>query len=137
MKHFVETFTNQELENTIQIGDRFFMLNRRLEETMKNNNLQPEYVGAYLGYTKNDKFVPSFILLSIIAKITERVTVINKKQEWLFTNNKDLNTKGKTGVKEGFVIVTNSWKEVLGLGEIKGNRLRNLADVGDFMRREH
>ena len=136
MKQFIQTFTSQEFEKVIQLGDRFFMLNNKLESVKSKNNIQPEYIGAYLGFMHNGKFVPSFLLLNILSKLTERTTIINKKQEWLFTNKKDLNTKGKTEIKEGAVIVLNSRKQVLGLGEIKGSRLKNLADVGDFMRRE-
>ena len=136
MKEFIQKFTSNEFGHIVQTGNRFFMLNHKLEEAMKKNSIQPEYMGAYLGYMQNSKFVPIFMLLDILSKQTKRTAVINKKQEWLFTNKKDLNTKGKTDVKEGLVIVLNSWKQVLGLGEIKGSRIKNILDIGDFMRRE-
>ncbi|MBW3012454.1 hypothetical protein KY311_04665 [Candidatus Woesearchaeota archaeon] len=136
MKEFIKNFTEEKIENVLEIDGKFFLLSPKLDELRKSTRKQPKYAGTYLGKRKGSTFMPSFILLNILSKLTFRKTTINKKQEWNFTNSKDLNTKGKTAVDEGLVIVVNQYGEVLGLGEVKGGRLKNVSDVGDFLRRE-
>lgn len=136
MKEFIKHFTDREIKNVAEINKKLFFISPGIDHVLHRIKKQPNYAGAYLGHIKGEKFVASFILLNMIAKSTDRITKINKKQEWNFTNKKDLNTKGATKIKEGQVIVVNQFNEVLGLGEIKGNTLKNILDVGDFLRRE-
>jgi ribosome biogenesis protein Nip4 len=68
--------------------------------------------------------------------LTDKKTIINKKQEWIFTNSKDLNTLGKTKVRSGLILVQNKFDENLGLGMVQKRGIKNLLDVGDYLRRE-
>jgi len=128
---------------------RFYLLERVLKEFVSRDFF---YAGIYLGKVKRGVFFPSFILLSTIAaeKDSNKVTV-DERSEWLFIVGRDLFKRGvlkATGSKKrgAYTLIVNRHGESLGFGRIlhgldesgKENQVavRNISDVGDFLRRE-
>ena len=127
---------------------RFYILSRELEEVIPDDFF---YAGTYLGKSKQGVFFPSFNLLAMIAKKKEanKVTV-DEKSEWLFIVGRDLFKRGilkATGSKKkgAYTLVVNHHEECLGFGRILSSldedgknqvAVRNISDVGDFLRRE-
>lgn len=127
--------------------NRYFLLNDRLLESVTADFF---YAGTYLGKIKDGRLFPSFNLLKIIAgqKRANKVFV-DKKSEWLFVCGRDIFKRGIMKVvgsksKGSYVLVLNRHGECLGFGKIikdldmieKGVAVRNILDVGDFLRRE-
>jgi ribosome biogenesis protein Nip4 len=107
------------------------------------------YAGSYLGITKGKKFFPSFILLRMVAENKANKVVVGSKAAWLFICGRDIFKQGIVKVegskqKSAHTLVLNQHGECLGfgrilrdLGEEKGEVvLRNISDIGDFLRRE-
>ncbi len=106
-------------------------------------------VGLYLGKIKNGIFFPSFNLLNMLVNVAANKVVLDKKAAWLFVCGRDV---FKTGVlrvsgsrrKGSFTLVLNDFGECLGFGKIVSSLgdkdatvvIRNILDVGDFLRRE-
>ena len=125
---------------------RYFLLNENLKALALNNFF---HAGAYLGKIKHGKFVPSFNLLNMIAQKNVNSIVVDKKTEWLFVCGRDVFKQGIMTVagsqkKGDYSLVLNSFGECLGFGRIVYNlyggrgklALKNLLDIGDFLRRE-
>jgi ribosome biogenesis protein Nip4 len=127
---------------------RFYLLSKTLKETISKDFF---YAGTYLGKTRQEVFFPSFNLLAAIAKEKEanRVTV-DERSEWLFIVGRDLFRRGilkATGSKKrgAYTLVVNQHDECLGFGRMLINldengkkqvAVRNISDIGDFLRRE-
>ena len=152
----IEDFA-EELGSKISFGDnniinkngRVFLVNKKLYEYTKKNLL---YAGLYLGNIKKGKICPSFILLSILKKNKANKVIIDNKAAWLFICGRDIFSKrilriegsSKKGSK---TLILNNFGDCLGFGEIlfdlekksKHNKviIKNLLDIGDFLRREN
>jgi ribosome biogenesis protein Nip4 len=87
----------------------------------------------------------------MIAKKKEaNMVTVDEKSEWLFIVGRDLFKRGileATGSKKrgAYTLVVNQHKECLGFGRIlrsldesgkKQVAVRNISDIGDFLRRE-
>ncbi|MCW4047526.1 MAG: hypothetical protein NWE99_08210 [Candidatus Bathyarchaeota archaeon] len=133
---------------TVKKGNRYFLLNQNLRKVIRKNFY---YAGTYLGKVKNGKFFPSFALLAILAEKKANKVVVDRKTAWLFICGRDIFQKGITAVhgsrrKGAHALVLNEFGECLGFGRIirtlnvegKGNDVvvKNISDVGDFLRRE-
>jgi ribosome biogenesis protein Nip4 len=109
------------------------------------------YAGLFLGKAKKGKFFPSFNLLSMLAKENANKVIIDKKAAWLYICGRDVLGKSilrfhGSGKKNTDVLVLNEFGECLGFGRIVGRlsgeienneiAVRNISDVGDFLRRE-
>jgi ribosome biogenesis protein Nip4 len=148
---FINQFgTSLELdENSItEKQGRFYLLSKALKDTVTKDFF---YAGIYLGKSKQGVFFPSFNLLAMIAERKEanKVTV-GEKSEWLFIVGRDLFKRGilkATGSKKraAYTLVVNEHGECLGFGRIlrdldeNGKKqvvVRNISDIGDFLRRE-
>jgi ribosome biogenesis protein Nip4 len=127
---------------------RYFLLNESLLKVARQNFY---YAGIYLGKVKNGKFFPSFNLLTMIAKGEANKVIVNKKAAWLFICGRDVFRTGILAVhgsrKKGDpVLVLNEFDECLGFGRLVCNlmeaakkseiAIKNVSDVGDFLRRE-
>ena len=127
--------------------NRLFLLNKNLEKLIQKEFY---YAGAYLGKAKNGKFFPSFSLLTMIANArnANKVTV-DKKTAWLFICGRDVFHRGITETKGSrkkgsYTLVLNERGECLGFGKIvrdlaeetAGVAVKNISDIGDFLRRE-
>lgn len=125
---------------------RYFLLDENVKRLMAKDFY---YAGEYLGEAKDREFFPSFNLLNMIAEKKGNSINVEKKAEWLFICGRDVFGEGITKVtgstkKGGYVLVLNSCEECLGFGKIlrsleakrKGVAVKNILDVGDFLRRE-
>jgi len=136
MMDFIKTFTNKNIGKIMKYKNRYYLVSEQVEICLKNIKLPATGIGLFLGSIKHNRFVPSLALLYLLSKISDRKTIVNKKQEWFFTNGKDLIVKGKTNVKEDLVLVQNKFDENIGLGMIQKRSIKNIIDVGDYLRRE-
>ncbi len=133
---------------TVEKNGRFYLLNSTLKPLANKDFF---YAGIYLGKAKEGKFFPSFNLLSMLAKKDANRIVLDRKAAWLFICGRDVLAKSIVRVigsarKQSNVLVLNEFGECLGFGRIVGNlnergksdeiAVRNVADVGDFLRRE-
>ncbi len=127
---------------------RYFLLSEALQKVARKDFY---YVGTYLGKVKNGKFFPSFNLLAMLARGEANKIVVEKKAAWLFICGRDVFRKGVMAVrgsrkKGDHTLVLNEFGECLGFGKIIGSLdeaakrselvVRNVSDIGDFLRRE-
>jgi ribosome biogenesis protein Nip4 len=127
---------------------RFYLLSKALKEAIFEDFF---YAGTYLGKIRQGVFFPSFNLLTMMAKRKEANNVtVDEKSEWLFIVGRDLFKRGilkATGSKKrgAYTLVVNRHGENLGFGRIlhsldengkKQVAVRNISDIGDFLRRE-
>jgi len=132
----------------VQQSGRYFLLNDAIKPLVRDEFF---FAGAFLGKVKEGKFVPSFILLSMLAREGANRIIIDRKAGWLFICGRDIFKKGilKTYVsvkRNCSVLVLNEYGECLGFGKIKASlddhggknevAIQNVSDVGDFLRRE-
>jgi len=133
---------------TVEKGGRYFLLNEALLKVAPKDFY---YAGTYLGKVKNGKFFPSFSLLAMLARGEANKIVVEKKAAWLFICGRDVFRKGIRAVrgsrkKGAHALVLNEFGECLGFGKIMGSLdekaqktevvVRNISDIGDFLRRE-
>ena len=132
----------------IEKGGRFYLIDNKLKPAILFNFY---YVGLYLGKIKKGKFFPSFNLLSMMAKENGNKVLIDKKSAWLFICGRDVLRKSIIELhgfakKNSYVLILNEFSECLGFGRIVGKLsgecrsddvvIKNVSDVGDFLRRE-
>jgi ribosome biogenesis protein Nip4 len=143
----VQLALNPEL--IFEKNGRFFLINDFLKPLANRDFF---YAGTYLGKAKAGKFFPSFILLSLLAKEGQaNRIVIDRKSAWLFICGRDVLRKSIVRIhgqakKGGNTLVLNEFGECLGFGRILGKvtgltlgneiAIRNVSDIGDFLRRE-
>ena len=129
--------------------------NGRLYEV--NPNLRPFvrqsffHAGVYLGKAKEGKFFPSFNLLALLEREDANKVVVDAKAAWLYICGRDILTKSIVRTcgscrKNTNALVLNELGECLGFGRIVENltdkaaveqiAVRNVLDLGDFLRRE-
>lgn len=127
---------------------RYFLLNENLKSHLHEDYY---YIGIYLGKTKEGRFFPSFNLLAMMARGRARKIVVDRKTEWLFICGRDIFKRGilrtTDSMRKGdYTLVVNQHGECLGFGRLLCNVdeevdrqkviVRNISDVGDFLRRE-
>ncbi len=127
---------------------RYFLVSERLKQFSRKDFF---YAGAYLGKFKNRVFFPSFILLTMIADGKADKVVVDDKSAWLFIVGRDVFKRGivnatGAGRKGDYTLILNQRNECLGFGRVLRNLdektgrnvvvVKNVADVGDFLRRE-
>jgi ribosome biogenesis protein Nip4 len=127
---------------------RYFLLNKRLQSLARKGFY---FAGTFLGKVKKGKFFPSFSFLSMIAEGETNKVVVDKKAAWLFICGRDVFVTGITAIhgsrrKGDYTLVLNEFGECLGFGRIVSNLVsegeknevgvRNISDIGDFLRRE-
>lgn len=131
----------------VKKGNGYFLLNDELRRLLKKDFF---YAGLYLGKAKNESFFPSFNLLAMIARADSNKMAVDSKTEWLFICGRDIFKRGiisisKSRKKGDYTLILNKRRECLGFGKIlhridQGERdtviVKNIADIGDFLRRE-
>ncbi len=142
----VDIAVNPDL--TVEKNGRFYLLSPQLKPLLREEFF---YAGIYLGKAKEGKFFPSFNLLAMLAKKDANRIVVDRRAAWLFICGRDILPKSIVKVlgsakKHSNVLVLNEFGECLGFGRITGNlsgqsgldevAVRNVSDVGDFLRRE-
>ncbi len=138
LKKFIKGFTKEKIINfdkVKRIGDKHFLVED--EALLKKN---PSYIGTYLGENQKKHFIPSFILLDLIAPHTKQKLTVDEKTAWLFVCKRDICPSiPESFENKSLIIVINAQNEVLGFGiiDLKGQfKIKNLLDRGDFLRRE-
>jgi ribosome biogenesis protein Nip4 len=134
-------------EFIVEKAQRYYLLNPRVKELTRKNNY---FAGLYLGKVKNGIFFPSFNLLKMLVDVAANKVILDSKASWLFICGRDVFRKGITRVqgtkrKGEFTLVLNEFGECLGFGQIAALLdnaegkvvVRNILDVGDFLRREN
>jgi len=127
-------------------GERYFLLNKELKSVVREDFF---YAGLYLGKTKKGKFFPSFNLLAMLAETKANTVVVTEKAAWLFICGRDIFGEGIRAVhgsrrKGDFTVILNVYGDCLGFGRIVTDlssthidvAVKNVSDVGDFLRRE-
>jgi ribosome biogenesis protein Nip4 len=137
-----------DVDLTVNKTGRYFLLNKALLSVTRKDFY---YAGMYLGKVKNGKFFPSFNLLTMLAEGKANKIVVEKKAAWLFICGRDVFRTGILTVygsrrKGDHALVLNEFGECLGFGRIvrslvgaaeKGEvAVKNISDIGDFLRRE-
>jgi ribosome biogenesis protein Nip4 len=130
----------------VEKGGRYFLLNKNLKAIASRNFF---CAGRYLGKVKDGKFFPSFNLLAILAEAEANKVVVYEKAAWLFICGRDIFGGGIVSVqgsrqRGAFTLVLNEFGECLGFGRLDrdlGSKdarvvVKNISDVGDFLRRE-
>jgi ribosome biogenesis protein Nip4 len=127
---------------------RFYLVNPTLKPLVRQDFFS---AGVYLGKAKEGKFFPSFNLLGMLAKKDANRIIVDKKAAWLFICGRDVLRKSIVRVqgpskKDTNTLVFNEFGECLGFGRIveklrdgaidNGIVVRNVLDIGDFLRRE-
>ena len=130
----------------VERAGRFYLLNDALKSVSRQDFF---YSGLLLGKMKKEKFFPSFNLLAMLAENKANKVVVDEKAAWLFICGRDIFGKGIRTVqgsrrKGDFTLVLNVFGECIGFGRILQDLnskdadvfIRNVSDVGDFLRRE-
>jgi len=127
-------------------GNRYYLLNEDMKGFIREDFL---YAGAYLGETRGGRFMPSFMLLAMIAETARNKTYVDGKTAWLFICGRDIFRRGITKMtgatgRNNCTLVMNKFDECLGFGcvlaDLNGKAgtvaVKNVVDIGDFLRRE-
>jgi len=131
----------------LEKNQRFYLLNPRLKKVGQSDFF---YAGLYLGKLgKNGGFFPSFNLLNMLVDVVANKVVVNRRAAWLFICGRDIFYSGIVKImgskrKGDAVLVLNEFGECLGFGTIMDLinasestvAVKNVLDVGDFLRRE-
>ncbi len=133
-------------ELIVEKGQRYYLLNPRLKRVLQGDFY---YAGLYLGKLgKNGVFFPSFNLLNMLVDVAANKIVVDQKAAWLFICGRDVFRTGIVKVmgskhKNDATLVLNEFGECLGFGTImslNGSEgkvaVKNVLDIGDFLRRE-
>ncbi len=133
-------------ELVVEKAQRYYFLNATLKKLARGDFYS---AGLYLGKVKNGVFFPSFNLLDMLVDLAANKVVLDRKTAWLFICGRDVFRTGILRVcgskrKGAATLVLNEFGECLGFGRITGSLdeaegrvvVRNILDVGDFLRRE-
>lgn len=133
-------------EFVVEKNNCYYLLNSRVKKIVQSDFF---YAGVYLGKVKDSFFFPSFNLLNMLVPTAVNKIFLERKAAWLFICGRDILSKGILNVhgakhKGTFTLVINEFGECLGIGEIIENLyvsknkvvVKNVLDVGDFLRRE-
>lgn len=127
-------------------GNKYYLLNEGMKSFIEEGFL---YAGTYLGEARGGGFMPSFPFLAMIAETARNKTYVDQKTEWLFICGRDIfrqgvaNMMGATG-RGNCTLIMNKFDECLGFGRIIADlnkkaetvAVKNILDIGDFLRRE-
>jgi ribosome biogenesis protein Nip4 len=127
---------------------RYYLVNPVLKPLVRQDFFS---AGVFLGKAKEGKFFPSFNLLGMLAKKEANRIIVDGKAAWLFICGRDVLRKSIVrvqgpGKKDTNTLVFNEFGECLGFGRIVEKlsgtvgdnevAVRNVLDIGDFLRRE-
>ena len=127
----------------LNLNDRRFSIDPDVAEHIHNRG-RLVYAGRLLGRTRKD-FIPGAGLLQELGKIQgPRKVWVDENVGWLFVCGRDifsqniLRSEGELNEGTSFLVMMGS--DCLGYGVVQKNDegiiLKNLFDIGDFLRRE-
>ena len=141
-----ETSISLDENSLMKKQNRLFLVDDSLKTLVSKDFF---HAGTYLGKTEDGEFLPSFSLLRMIAERKANKVVVDEKTEWLFICGRDIFRQGVIRVhgsrrKGDYTLVLNRHRECLGFGKIlfdlsgerEGVVIKNIFDIGDFLRRE-
>jgi len=131
----------------VRSRNRYYLMSKKLKQQVPKGFF---YAGEYLGAVKGASFFPSFLLLAMIAETKANRMVLDKRTAWLFICGRDIFRQGilkGNNLKKGdYTLIMNEYNECLGFGKImvslrgvpdaKEVAVKNILDLGDFLRRE-
>jgi ribosome biogenesis protein Nip4 len=133
-------------EFIVESAQRYYFINPALRKLARRDFY---YAGLYLGKVKKGVFFPSFNLLNMLVNVAANKMVVDRKVAWLFICGRDVFRTGILKVmgskrKGDATLVLNEFGECLGFGKIMDSidgsegkvAVKNILDVGDFLRRE-
>ena len=133
-------------EFIVEKTQRYYLLTPALRKVTKTDFF---YAGLYLGKVKNGVFFPSFNFLNMLVPVAANKVVLERKAAWLFICGRDVFREGIAKLigsqrRGDITLVMNEFCECLGFGTVTGYleqtqgkvAVRNVLDVGDFLRRE-
>ena len=146
LKKFLERVGSQfsfEEEDYIKLNNKRFLISLELEKNIFRKD-KLVYAGCFLGKDRND-FQPSSILLKKLESEEKLYRIhVNRDTAWLFVCGRDIfqdnivKCEGKFERDNYFLVMFNG--ECLGYGRVwvfQGKLiLKNIFDIGDFLRRE-
>jgi ribosome biogenesis protein Nip4 len=136
------------LPEIYQMGRRYFLVNPHLLKMHRATGQDAFSIGLFLGEERGNRFEPSVGFLELLKDTPRRVTIA-PETEWLFTCGRDVFEKNivqvePEGEDRGMFAVQNNRREILGIGEFiddrrggQGRILKNILDIGSFLRKEH
>ena len=140
----VDVDLNENL--VVKKEDQYFLVTEDLKKAMAKGFF---CIGCYLGKVKDGVFSPGFEFLRMLSQKNANCVVVDEKTEWLFSCGRDIFKRGIAGTKRSakrgdYVLVLNKNGETLGYGRVtcdfdevkKGVAVKNILDLGDFLRRE-
>ena len=147
---FVAQFNSKivlDKSRVVKSHNRYYLLSATLKQRIPDKFF---YAGVYLGAVKGASFFPSFPLLRMLASGKANKIVVDNKTAWLFICGRDIFKQGiinETRLKKGdYTLILNEHNECLGFGkviinirqeiELKKVAVKNILDLGDFLRRE-
>jgi len=149
LNDFIRLFdANLMLDETLvaEKGNRYYLLNEDMQGFIREDFL---YAGTYLGEKRDRRFMPSFMFLAMIAETARNKTYVDEKTGWLFICGRDIFRRGitkMTGAMErnNCTLVMTKFGECLGFGRVIADlngkaetvTVKNVVDIGDFLRRE-
>lgn len=127
-------------------SQRYYVLPPSLRKIVKSDFY---YAGLYLGKVKNGAFYPSFNLLNMLVSVRSNKVFLGGKAAWLFICGRDVFRESivkavGSQCKDDYTLIMNEHWECLGFGIVKANIkdavgrvvIKNMLDLGDFLRRE-
>ena len=131
-------------EFVVERNTRYYFLNPTVRKIASGNFY---YAGLYLGKVRHKVFFPSFNFLNMLVPVAVNKIFLEKKAAWLFICGRDVFREGIlkwVGSKRNgdYILVLNEFHECLGFGSVTNRfeegrvAVRNVFDVGDFLRRE-
>jgi len=139
LTNFIKQFTDEEIidmESVHQVEKRFYLTTHAQAKYLDNPDVT--FAGIFLGEIYKKKFKPSFILLDLINKHTDKKVQVNDKAAWLYVCGRDILDYDADFPDRTIVLVTTEQDEVLGYGMFWDGpvSVKNLLDRGDFLRKE-
>ena len=134
---FIKRFTGKKF-NHIKLRNEYYLVHPKLLELKKKIPLEPASMGIFLGKQAGKRFLPSIELIKMLALHSDKKVYVNDKAAWLFVCKRDVFEKSilKKKVSKGLCLVMNSKDECLGYGELSSRGIKNILDIGEYLRME-
>jgi ribosome biogenesis protein Nip4 len=130
LHHFCQKIGVDTPEHIV-LKKQYFEVSPEIKQVLDQVPFEAQYAGKLLG-SQGRGFTPSLDLLEYAARNGAQTITVDEKTAFLFTCGRDIL---QVQVR-GFVIVLDFAKRVLGYGKGERGIVKNLWDVGDYLRRE-
>ncbi len=139
---FLELWNYKDINknNVVKVGREFYLVENTKDFWDKfKGRLNVVWCGVYLGFEK-DFFVPSLWLLERLSEKVSKKVWVNSKGEWLFICKRNVLSESISKMENvennDLCLVVNQHDECLGIGKRENKVIKNIFDIGDFLRRE-